>query len=311
MTTKKKGLGSASGLGRRLQALGFTESHVDDQQQVVLEIKITDIIPNPNQARKKFDAAALDALAASIKAHGIVQPLVVQLIPDKKDKYEIVAGERRWRAAQQCGLKVVPVIVKDYAEHEAAEISLIENLQRENLNAIEEAAAYQMLIKNFGFTQDKVAEKVGKSRSHIANMMRLLQLPSSIQQLVIAGTLTMGQVRPLLQIKDAGEQLEVAKKIAAQGLSARQVEELVRFLVEGKPSKKKKTVRVDAYLESLTDRMKMYLGTSVAIRLAKGKKDTGKIEISFTSEDEFERLLAILTEENDSHTPTKHTTFTV
>lgn len=311
MPNKKKGLGSNGDLGRRLQALGFKESHVDDSTQVILEINIDDIIANPRQARKKFDADALAALADSIKLHGIVQPLVVQKSADKENKYELIAGERRLRAAKQCGLKVVPVIVKDYSEHEAAEISLIENLQRENLNAIEEAAAYQMLIEAFGFTQEKTAEKVGKSRSHIANMMRLLHLPDEIQAMVVAGSLSMGQARPLLQLPDEKLQLELAKKIAGQDLSARQVEALVGSLMAQKKKKKKRRGATDDYLESIMDRMKMHLGTAVSIRMAKGKKNVGKIEISFASEDEFERLLEILTEEGNDDQSSGHARFSI
>jgi ParB family chromosome partitioning protein len=301
--TKKKGLGSAGGLGKRLQALGLAESHIDDKQQVVLDIKIENIVPNERQARKKFDADALSALAASIQQHGIVQPLVVQPVPGSADKYEIIAGERRWRAAKQCGLTVVPVIIRDYAAHEAAEISLIENLQREDLNAMEEAGAYAQLIEEFGLTQEEAAEKVGKSRSHVANMLRLLHLPQAIQQLVIDGVLSMGQARPLLQITDQKQQLEMAARIADQGLSARQVEAWVRSVLEKKDEPPKEKTEPDAYLESLADRMKMHLGTAVSIRLAQGKKSRGRIEISFTSEAEFERLLEMLTEEGNESGP--------
>ena len=297
MSTKKKGLGTTSGLGKRLQALGLTESRVEDTKTAPLEINITEIRPNPHQARKLFDQEALEALAASIRQYGIVQPIVVQ---KKADGYELIAGERRWRAAQLCGLKTIPAIIKEYTDDIATEISLIENIQRENLDAIEEAAAYQMLLQEFGLTQEQVAEKVGKSRSHVANMMRLLQLPTQIKEWISQGKLTMGQTRPLLQLANAQQQRDVAERIMEQGLSARQVEALVRtLLAEKKPEEEKKN-EPDAYLEALQDKMKMYLGTSVAIRMNQ-KKKKGKIEISFTSEQEFERILAMLLEEEKTH----------
>ena len=177
----------------------------------------------------------------------------------------------------------------------ATEIALIENLQRADLNAIEEGQAYASLIEEFGLTQEEAAKKVGKSRSHVANMMRLLQLPEAIQQAVWDGQLTMGQARPLLQLP-ADLQAAAAEKIISQGLSARQAEQLVKSLLAQKPQQPKEAL--DAYLESVQDRMKMHLGTSVAIRLGRNKKK-GKIEISFTSEAEFERLLALLTDEEE------------
>ena len=296
MSAKRTGLGTNKGLGKRLRALGLTEQHVDDvkaKPQGAVEIPVAAIVPNPHQPRQHFDPEALEALANSIKEYGIVQPLVVQ--QRGKGKYELVAGERRLRAAQLCHLSKVPAIIKAYEPQVATEIALIENLQRADLNAIEEGQAYASLIEEFGLTQEEAAKKVGKSRSHVANMMRLLQLPEAIQQAVWDGQLTMGQARPLLQLP-ADLQAAAAEKIISQGLSARQAEQLVKSLLAQKPQQPKEAL--DAYLESVQDRMKMHLGTSVAIRLGRNKKK-GKIEISFTSEAEFERLLALLTDEEE------------
>lgn len=296
MSAKRTGLGTNKGLGKRLQALGLTEQHVDDvkaKPQGAVELPVAAIVPNPHQPRQHFDPEALEALANSIKEYGIVQPLVVQ--QRGKGKYELVAGERRLRAAQLCHLSKVPAIIKAYEPQVAMEIALIENLQRADLNAIEEGQAYASLIEEFGLTQEEAAKKVGKSRSHVANMMRLLQLPEAIQQAVWDGQLTMGQARPLLQLP-ADLQAAAAEKIISQGLSARQAEQLVKSLLAQKPQQPKEAL--DAYLESVQDRMKMHLGTSVAIRLGRNKKK-GKIEISFTSEAEFERLLALLTDEEE------------
>lgn len=296
MSAKRTGLGTNKGLGKRLQALGLTEQHVDDvkaKPQGAVELPVAAIVPNPHQPRQHFDPEALEALANSIKEYGIVQPLVVQ--QRGKGKYELVAGERRLRAAQLCHLSKVPAIIKAYEPQVATEIALIENLQRADLNAIEEGQAYASLIEEFGLTQEEAAKKVGKSRSHVANMMRLLQLPEAIQQAVWDGQLTMGQARPLLQLP-ADLQAAAAEKIISQGLSARQAEQLVKSLLAQKPQQPKEAL--DAYLESVQDRMKMHLGTSVAIRLGRNKKK-GKIEISFTSEAEFERLLALLTDEEE------------
>ena len=294
MPTKKTGLGSTGGLGRRLQALGLSEVRGQDETRPVFEISTTDIMVNPRQARQVFDEEALASLASSIRRYGIVQPVIVRRRED--GKYELIAGERRLRAARQCGLKKIPAIVKDYEAAVATEISLIENIQRENLCAIEEAAAYQTLMDEFNLTQEETADKVGKSRSHVANMVRLLRLPSEIQEMIFARELSMGQARPLLQIEVPELQLQIAQKVKAEGLSVRQTEELVRKLLQTEtPAEPRKPVE-DAFLEAAQDRMKMNLGAAVSIKFNRRKK-AGRIEISFASEEEFERLLALLTQE--------------
>lgn len=290
MSAKKMGLGMNQPLGRRLQALGLKE-HQENREGSVLEIDINKISPNPNQPRRAFSDEALQALAESIRQYGLIQPIVVQ---KKNGAYELIAGERRLRAAKLCGFQKIPAVIRECAPQSSAELALIENLQREDLDPVEEALAYSSLIQEFGLTQEQTAKKVGKSRSYVANMMRLLQLPEEIQQYLVDGVLTIGQARPLLQLKDKDMQLHAAARIIDQELSARQVESMIRHLLKAGTSPEK--TEPDAYLEAVQDRIKMHLGTNVAIRLGRNKKK-GKIEISFTSEQEFERLLAILTDE--------------
>ena len=302
MSTKKLGLGSNSKLGNRLGSLGLREKKIDEadkkealSQKGTMELDIGLIVPNPHQPRQSFSEESLQELAQSICQYGMVQPLLVQRNDD--GTYVLVAGERRLRAARLAGLKAVPAIERDYAPQEAAEIALIENLQREDLNAIEEATAYETLIEEFSLTQEAVSKKVGKSRPHIANMMRLLKLEPEVQQLLRDGSLSMGQARPLLQLTQRDMQLMAARRIVKDGFSARQCESLVKGLLQGK--KKKETPGGDAYLESLEDQVKMHLGTNVSIRFNKDKKK-GKIEIAIASEAELERLLSLLTDD-DAH----------
>ena len=282
----KKGLGK--GLGALLQTSEQTFEEINQQQTHELPLK--EIEPNPDQPRKNFTEDALETLMESIKNFGIVQPIVVR---KKGKKYQIVAGERRYRAASALGLDQVPVIIKDYSTEEVTEIALVENLQRQDLDPIEEAFAYQRLLDTFKQTQDLIATRVGRSRSHVANMMRLLKLPEAIQNDLSVGELTIGQARPLLSLPNEKTQLEVAEKIKEEDLNARQVEALVNSLASTKKSKtnKKPTKKDSAELRALTERLKLSLGTPVNIKLKAGKKVQGKIEISFASEEELNRLL--------------------
>ena len=282
----KKGLGK--GLGALLQTYEQTFEEINQQQTHELPLK--DIEPNPDQPRKNFTEDALETLMESIKNFGIVQPIVVR---KKGKKYQIVAGERRYRAASALGLDQVPVIIKDYSTEEVTEIALVENLQRQDLDPIEEAFAYQRLLDTFKQTQDLIATRVGRSRSHVANMMRLLKLPEAIQNDLSVGELTIGQARPLLSLSNEKAQLEVAEKIKEEDLNARQVEALVNSLASTKKSKtnKKPTKKDSAELRALTERLKLSLGSPVNIKLKAGKKVQGKIEISFASEEELNRLL--------------------
>lgn len=311
MSAKKKGLGKNPRLEALLGGSATTEQHVDDvtDGQGPIDLPVSAIHPNERQPRRVFDEDALQALADSIRRYGLVQPIIVQ--KQRDGSYELIAGERRLRAVKLCGMDTVPAIVREYEPDVAAEIALIENLQRENLNAIEEGMAYDSLIHDFGLTQEEAAIKVGKSRSHIANTIRLLRLPEEIQALVSEGTLSMGQVRPLLQLPTKELQFEGARRIIDQALSARQAERLVTVLLEKYKQPADKTKKQpDVYLESLQDKMKMYLGTSVSIHVGRNKKK-GKIEIAFTSEEEFERLLSMLTEGQDDKDPSSIDSFTI
>ena len=262
------------------------------KREGITEIAVECIVPNPRQPRQSFDEAALDTLADSIRQHGVVQPIVVQ--KSGPGRYELIAGERRLRAARRCGLKQIPAIIRRYSPREAAEIALIENLQRDDLDAIEEGLAYERLMNEFGLNQEQTAQKVGKSRSHVANMVRLLQLPAAIKSLIAEGRLSMGQARPLLQLPTSERQCDAAFYILKHELSARKSEALVRRLMAETGPKPEP----DAHLALLQDKLKMTLGTDVSIHL-RSDPGKGKIEISFSSEAEFERLMAILTEEND------------
>lgn len=285
----RKGLGK--GLGALMQTSNETFEEIREQQ--THELPLASIEPNPDQPRKNFTEDALETLMESIKIFGIVQPIVVR---KNGDKYQIVAGERRYRAASALQLEMVPVIIKDYSTEEVTEIALVENLQRQDLDPIEEAFAYQRLVDTFKQTQDLIATRVGRSRSHVANMMRLLKLPEAIRNDLSVGELTIGQARPLLALPNEKQQIEVAAKIKEEELNARQVESLVNTLMSGNTSKaKKETNKSDnAELRALTEQLKMSLGAPVAIKLKAGKKVQGKIEISFSSEDELNRLLVFM-----------------
>ncbi|MBD5475086.1 MAG: ParB/RepB/Spo0J family partition protein [Lachnospiraceae bacterium] len=254
-------------------------------------VKITQVEPNREQPRKNFDEDALQELADSIKQFGLLQPILVQ---DRKTYYEIIAGERRWRAAKLAGLKEVPVIIRDYTEQEIVEISLIENIQREDLNPIEEAQAYKRLLTEFNLKQDEVAERVSKSRTAVTNSMRLLKLCDEVQQMIIDDMLSTGHARALITIEDPEQQYTIAQKIFDEKLSVRDVEKLVKNL--NKPEKPKKEISEDKSLEiiyqDLAEKLKQVLGTKVEIS-SKGS-GTGKIEIEFYNHDDLDRITELL-----------------
>ena len=250
-------------------------------------VKIFSVEPNLNQPRRHFDEDALMELSESIKQYGVLQPL---LVSDKKDYFEIIAGERRWRAAKMAGLKEVPVVVKEFTDQEIVEISLIENIQREDLNPIEEAMAYKRLMEEFHLKQDEIADRVAKSRTAVTNSMRLLKLTSKVQEMVIADMISAGHARALLGISDETLQENTAMKVFDEKLSVRETEKLVKNLVS--PAKKVKTERntaEDAIYESLEEKMKGIMGTKVSIQRKKNNK--GKIEIEYYSRDELERII--------------------
>ena len=250
-------------------------------------VKIFSVEPNLNQPRRHFDEDALMELSESIKQYGVLQPL---LVSDKKDYFEIIAGERRWRAAKMAGLKEVPVVVKEFTDQEIVEISLIENIQREDLNPIEEAMAYKRLMEEFHLKQDEIADRVAKSRTAVTNSMRLLKLSSKVQEMVIADMISAGHARALLGISDEALQETTAMKVFDEKLSVRETEKLVKNLVS--PAKKVKTEKntaEDAIYESLEEKMKGIMGTKVSIQRKKNNK--GKIEIEYYSRDELERII--------------------
>ena len=277
------------GLGRGLEALIPTMS----EQEVVKELLINDIVANKYQPRNEFNEEALEELAESINQYGLLQPVIVRKV---LNGYELIAGERRWRAAQKNGAKTIPAIVREYSDIETTEIALIENLQRENLNAIEEAGAYQRLVNEFGLTQEELAKKIGRSRSHIANFIRLLNLPEIVQEYVSRGTLTMGQVRPLLTLESEDLQIEAAEYIIAEDLSARDAEKLVKKLMKDpqvlQEELEEEEYKEDIFVVEAEDVLKMALGTKVKIKPGKKKS---KIEIEFYSADDLERLVEVLT----------------
>ena len=303
--------GKKSGLGRGLDAL-FPEKTVQSKPKTVKTVKeekkvavdtkkssqqetsngermmkISMIEPNRQQPRKKFDEDALQELSESIKQYGILQPL---LVSDKKDYYEIVAGERRWRAAKMAGLKEVPVVVKEFSTQEIVEISLIENIQREDLNPVEEAMAYKRLIDEFHLKQDEIAERVSKSRTAVTNSMRLLKLDSRVQQMMVDEMISAGHARAILAISDPEQQYNAAMKVFDEKLSVRETEKLVKSILT--PTKKKPVVSnptEDAIYESLEEKMKGITGTRVFIHRKKNNK--GKIEIEYYSRDDLDRII--------------------
>lgn len=249
-------------------------------------VKITKIEPNREQPRKHFDEDALQELSESIKQFGLLQPILVQ---DRKDYYEIIAGERRWRAAKLAGLKEVPVIIRNYTEQEIVEISLIENIQREDLNPIEEALAYKRLLTEFNLKQDEVAERVSKSRTAVANSMRLLKLCDEVQQMIINDMITTGHARAIISVEDPEQQYILAQKIFDEKLSVRDVEKLIKNM--NKPIKLKRTddKNIDFIYQDLEEKLKQRLGTKVSIV---GKGDgAGKMEIEFYSNEDLERIM--------------------
>lgn len=291
---------AARGLGKGLDALIPVSSDVKNNKRANSSsekekgpetlVKITMVEPNREQPRKTFDEESLNELAESIKQFGLLQPILVQ---DRKDYYEIIAGERRWRAAKIAGLKEVPVIIKNLTEQEIVEISLIENIQRENLNPIEEALAYKKLLNEFHLKQEEVAERVSKSRTAVTNSMRLLKLAEEVQKMVVKEEITTGHARALLGIEDEEQQISTAKKIVDEKLSVRDIEKLVKNM--NKSAKEKKSSEQknrDFIYQDIEEKLKLSLGTKVSI--AAKENGSGKIEIEFYSGDDLERLLDIL-----------------
>lgn len=288
------------GLGRGLNALLKTDEPAQNSSAdlintaqntdgAVTEISISLIEPNKKQPRKQFDKEKIEALASSIEEHGLIQPIIVK--KNNQGMYTIIAGERRWRASKKAGLKKIPVIIRDYSDIESAQIALIENLQREDLNPIEEAAGYRSLIDEFSLTQEEISNKIGKSRSSIANSLRLLSLGKNISKLLIEGSLSAGHARALLALEDEGLREEAADIIIKNALNVRQTEQLVKKI--GKPQKLKPQLSEEfkVELDSISGRLCDKLGTKVKINHTDKK---GKIEIEYYGNDDLDRLLNLL-----------------
>ncbi|MCK0469795.1 ParB/RepB/Spo0J family partition protein [Halalkalibacter sp. APA_J-10(15)] len=277
----------AKGLGKGLQA--FFPDHSEDMDEKVEQVSLSDLRANPYQPRKSFSDEAISELADSIREHGVLQPIIAR----KSIKgYEIVVGERRFRAAKEAGLKKVPVVVKELDEQKMMELALIENLQREDLNPIEEALAYEKLMKHLNVTQDQLSQRVGKSRPHIANHLRLLQLPNVVQQFISDGKLSMGHGRALLGLKDKKKLSPLLEKVLQEKLSVRELESLVNEMNSYVPREtKKKKVSLPPILLEKQEVLQARLGTSVMIKPGKKK---GKIEIDYFSDDDLERIIQLL-----------------
>lgn len=305
MAAKRKGLGKGiNNLIPETDVIRSTPKKKTEKKEVVKEVvkevikevkvpvpgdtmmKISDIEPNREQPRKNFDKEALQELADSIKQFGIIQPIVVQ---KKDDYYEIIAGERRWRAAKLAKLKEVPVIIKEYSDREVMEIALIENIQRKDLNPIEEALAYKSLIDEYSLKQEELANRVSKSRTAIANSMRLLKLTDSVQNMLINDEISMGHARALLTLEQEDLQIEAAKTIVSKGLSVRDTEKLVKSILNPKQVKLPIPSAEVAIYDAIANKLREKMGTKVSINHKKNGK--GKIEIEYYSQEELERLL--------------------
>lgn len=264
-----------------------------DEKGRILMLKLDLVQPNKEQPRKTFDEEKINELAESIKNYGVLQPLLVQ---KNGSFYEIIAGERRWRAAKAAGLKEIPAVLKEYSKQEAMEISLIENVQRADLNPIEEALGYRQLIDEFGLTQEEIAIRVAKSRVAITNTMRLLKLDEQIQNMLIQGVITSGHARALLSLEDTALQLKAAKEILDKKLSVRETERLVKRMQKEASGEKKEEKKPDETLaliyQNLEDRMKSVMGTKVSIH--NKDKNKGRIEIEYYSETELERIVEMI-----------------
>ena len=296
-------MAAVRGLGKGLDALipsGINEKSVSsnkkkendstEKQSGETIVNITKVEPNREQPRKKFDEEALQELSDSIKEYGILQPLLVKKIGDT---YQIIAGERRWRAAKLAGLKEVPVIIREYDKQQSVEIALIENVQRADLNPIEEAFAYQQLMQEFGLKQEEIAARVSKNRATITNSIRLLKLAETVQGLLIDGQISSGHARALLGIEDPVQQEKLAKDIVEKGLSVREVEKLVKLLSKPPKEKKEKEERDMSFIfQDLEERMKGIMGTKVMIH--QKDKNKGRIEIEYYSPSELERIVELI-----------------
>lgn len=277
----------AKGLGKGINAL-FTNMQTTQNEESVQEVSLKEIRPNPYQPRKIFEPQAIEELKESILEHGILQPIIVR----KSIKgYEIVVGERRYRAATAAKLDTVPVVIRELNEQQMMELAVLENLQREDLTPIEEGAAYQMLMDKLKLTQEELAKRLGKSRPHIANHIRLLSLPSPVQELISEGKLSMGHGRALLGLKNKKNLSTIVNRILKESLNVRQLEKIIQELNENVPRETKKTERKDVFIQEQESLLRERFGTTVTIKQSKKK---GKIELEFFSKEDLDRILELL-----------------
>ena len=276
------------GLGRGLEAL-FDESPQVQETEEITEISLDEIRPNPYQPRKTFDNKSLKELSESIKENGVFQPIIIR---KSVNGYEIIAGERRFRASKLAKKKTIPAIIRDFDEAQMMEVAVLENLQREDLTPLEEAQAYEMLQKNLGLTQAEVSKRLGKSRPYIANYLRLLTLPQKTKRLLQRGELSMGQARTLLGLKDKDSIDDLARKVVKNGITVRQLESLVAKLNEKEKKPKKKAIKKSAFIRASESQLTDKFGTSVNI--TESKKGNGHLAIDFASTDELSRILDLL-----------------
>ncbi|ADD03588.1 MULTISPECIES: ParB/RepB/Spo0J family partition protein [Thermoanaerobacter] len=282
-------MASKKGLGRGLQAL--IPEYQGEEPQGVETINIAYIHPNQYQPRKQFNEESLKELAESIKQNGIIQPIIVRKVASG---YQIVAGERRWRAAKIAGLSEIPAIVRDFDDLQVMEIALIENLQREDLNPIEEAKAYKALIEQFNLTQEEISKKIGKSRSVIANSIRLLNLDDRVQAMLVKGDITIGHAKVILSLPNKNLQYEAAKKVVTENLNVRETEDLVKNLLRknGKSSQKGKSNRIDIHIKEIEDNLCSFLGTKV--KISQRGKNRGIIQIEYYSDEDLTRIIELI-----------------
>src|SRR5882724_4532878 len=281
------------GLGRGLSALipGASEPRLEtDSEAVSFRVEIDRITPSPFQPRRTFDEAKIEELASSIRNQGIIQPLVVRR---NGDGYELIAGERRWRAAMRAGLTHVPIVVREASDHEALQLALVENLQREDLNAIEEANGYRRLQEEFHWSQEEMAERVGKSRPAIANSLRMLSLPAEVQQEVVAGNLPAGQARALLGLQTEALIISASREVISKGLSTRETEKMVRLLLIGRKRRRQVSL-IDPDLKSIVEELQRALGTRVRL-IPKARTSKGKIEMEYYTLPDLERIIQTMT----------------
>ncbi|MDD7293311.1 MAG: ParB/RepB/Spo0J family partition protein [Clostridiaceae bacterium] len=287
MAAKNKG-----GLGKGLDAL-FMDNSIEEEAKSAVKLKINDIEPNRAQPRKSFDEEALEELANSISTHGVIQPLLVRPLAD--GGYQLIAGERRWRASRMAGLTEVPVVIREMSDSEAMELALVENLQREDLNPIEEAQGLALLMETYGLTQEQAAKRVGKSRPAVANSMRLLSLPQEVLAMVERGELSAGHARTILALENAGQITALANEIIKKNLSVRETERAVKALLKGDTKKEKRAKKRDTYYDEVELAVSQSLGRKAKVSLSGGNK--GTLEIEFFGKEDLSKLLKLFENE--------------